>query len=101
LLLAPLAPFITEELWARVGKPYSIHQQRFPVVDPELLKRDLVTVPVQVNGRTRGSIELSPDATEEDAVEAAKAVASLQNHLGGAKIRRVVYVPGRILNVVV
>jgi len=101
LLLAPLAPFITEELWSKLGKPYSIHQQRFPEVDAELLKRDLVTVPVQVNGRTRGSVELSPDATEEEAVAAARAVPALQHHLGSADIRRVVYVSGRILNLVV
>jgi leucyl-tRNA synthetase len=100
LLLAPLAPFMSEELWARLGKPYSIHQQRFPEVDARLLRRDVVTVPVQVSGRTRGSLEISPDATQEEAVAAAKATPALRNYLANATLQRVVYVPGRILNLV-
>ncbi len=100
LLLAPFAPFITEELWTRLGEPYSIHQQRFPEVDPELLKCDFGTLPVQVNGKTRGTVEISPNATEAEAIAAAKAAPALRSHLS-ADFRRVVYVPGRILNIVI
>jgi leucyl-tRNA synthetase len=100
LLLAPFAPHIAEELWARLGKPYSIHQQRFPTADPTLLVCSLVPVAVQVNGRTRGLVELTPDAAEADAVQAARRVAAVRQVLEGATLRRVIYVPGRIINLV-
>jgi len=94
-LLAPFCPHITEELWRRLGKPYSIHQQSFPVADPVLLDTESVRIAVQVNGRTRGQLQLAPDATEREAVEAAAALGVI----GVAAIRRVVYVPRRVLNV--
>jgi leucyl-tRNA synthetase len=100
LMLAPLAPFITEELWARLGKPYSIHQQRFPQADPQLLVRETVTVAVQINGRTRATIELPSNAEQEEAVQVAKRLPALHRYLDGVSIRRVVYVPRRILNIV-
>jgi leucyl-tRNA synthetase len=100
LMLAPLAPFITEELWERLGKPYSIHQQRFPHADPPLLGRETVTVAVQINGRTRATIELPSDAEQAEAVQVAKCVPALRRYLDGVSIRRVVYVPRRILNLV-
>ena len=61
VMLAPFAPHISEELWLRIGKPYSIHQQAWPKANPDLLVLDTVTVAVQVNGRTRGLIQISPD----------------------------------------
>jgi leucyl-tRNA synthetase len=100
LMLAPLAPFITEELWERLGKPYPIHQQRFPQADPQLLVRETVTVAVQINGRTRATIELPSDAEQEEAFQVAKRLPALRRYLDGMSIRRVVYVPGRILNIV-
>jgi leucyl-tRNA synthetase len=101
MLLAPFAPHIAEELWARLGKPYSIHRQPFPAADPGLLALDLVRVAVQVNGRTRGVVELAPDADQAQAVEAARRVPAVQQHVGDRAVRRVVYVPGRVLNLVV
>jgi leucyl-tRNA synthetase len=101
LMLAPFAPYITEELWHRLGKPYSIHQQAFPQPDPDLLIREKVSVALQINGRTRGQLELSPNASEEEAVEAAKQLPSVQSHLREASIKRVVYVPSRIINIVI
>jgi leucyl-tRNA synthetase len=100
LMLAPMAPHITEELWQRLGKSYSIHQQTFPKADPAFLIRERVSVAVQVNGRIRGQLELSPNASEEEAVEAAKELPSVQSHLRGASIKRVVYVPSRIISIV-
>jgi leucyl-tRNA synthetase len=99
-MLAPLAPFITEELWERLGKPYSIHRQRFPHADPALLGGEIVTVAVQINGRTRATIELPSDAEQEEAVQVAKRVPALRRYLDDVSIRRVVYVPRRILNLV-
>jgi leucyl-tRNA synthetase len=101
LLLAPFAPHVCEELWARLGKPYSIHQQRLPAADPALLRVTTVAVAVQLNGRTRGIVRLSPDASQSDAVEAAHGLPSLRQHLGhDGAVERVVYVPGRVLNLV-
>jgi leucyl-tRNA synthetase len=94
-LLAPFAPHIAEELWSRLGKPYSIHQQPFPVASEALIAVEQVRVAVQLNGRTRGVINLAPDAPQEQAVEAARQALP---HAPAA--RRVVYVPGRIINLV-
>jgi leucyl-tRNA synthetase len=101
LLLAPFAPHIAEELWERIGRPYSIHQQAWPVADPALLARELETIAVQVNGRSRGTVELSAGAAEAEAVEAACQVETVQRFLNGSPIRRVVYVPGRAINLVI
>jgi leucyl-tRNA synthetase len=90
-LLAPFAPHLAEELWARRGQPYSVHQQPFPVADPALLAIESQRIAVQVNGRTRGTIALPPGASEAEAIAAAR-------HL--AQGNRVVYVPGRVLNFV-
>ena len=100
LLLAPFAPHLTEELWEQLGKPYSIHQQLLPTADPALLTEDVVTVAIQVNGRTRGRVELPPDAAEEEAVARAREVGAVQAQLDGRPLDRVIYVPGRIINFV-
>jgi leucyl-tRNA synthetase len=101
LLLAPFAPHITEELWARIGRSYSIHQQAWPAVDPALLVRATETIAIQINGRPRGTVALPTGASESEAVEAARQVDSIQRHMNGSAIRRVVYVPGRIINLVI
>lgn len=100
LLLAPFAPHITEELWSRLGRPYSIHQQPFPAADREVLGQATVSVAVQVNGRTRGTVELSPDATEQEALTAIDSLASVRSQVDNGSIRRVIYVPSRVINIV-
>jgi leucyl-tRNA synthetase len=94
-MLAPFAPHIAEEMWSRLGKPYSIHQQPFPVASESLITVEQVRVAVQLNGRTRGVINLAPDAPEDQAVAAARQALP---HAPGPG--RVVYVPGRIINFV-
>lgn len=101
LLLAPLAPHITEELWERRGRPYSIHQQAWPSFDAELARDDVVEVAVQVNGKVRAHVPLAVDAPEEEAREAALADERVRQFLDGKEPRRVIYVPGRLINVVV
>jgi leucyl-tRNA synthetase len=93
-LLAPFAPHLAEELWARLGQPYSVHQQPFPVAEAALLGQRTQRVAVQVNGRTRGAIQLIPGASEADAIAAARAVVPTPS------AGRVVYVAGRVLNFV-
>ncbi|MGE5596509.1 MAG: class I tRNA ligase family protein, partial [Hyphomicrobiales bacterium] len=101
LLAAPLAPHITEELWSRLGKPYSIHQQRWPRFDPDLARDEEVEIVLQVNGKVRDRLTLPAGATEEQARAAAFASPRMAELLGGKEPRRVIYVPGRLLNVVV
>ncbi|HET9223645.1 MAG TPA: leucine--tRNA ligase, partial [Roseiflexaceae bacterium] len=101
LLLAPFAPHIAEELWERIGRPYSIHQQAWPTADAALLVRETETIAIQINGRTRATVELPAGTSQAEAVEAARQVETVQRYLNGAAMRRVVYVPGRIINLVV
>jgi leucyl-tRNA synthetase len=101
LLAAPLVPHITEELWAARGLPYSIHQQAWPVYDAALAAEDEVEIVVQVNGKVRDRITLPAGATEQAAVAAAVASAKVAEALGGKDPRKVVYVAGRLVNVVV
>ena len=99
IMLAPFAPHLAEELWSRLGQPYSVHQQPFPEADQRLLKTDHARVAVQVNGRTRGTIDLAYDASEADAIAAARALRSIEPSLVAAT--RTIYVPGRVLNLVI
>ncbi len=101
LLIAPLAPHITEELWEKLGKPYSIHLQRWPAYDPALVGEEEVEVVVQVNGKVRGHVRLAPDAPEEAARARALELERVRAALDGKQPRRVVYVPGKLLNFVV
>jgi len=100
-LLAPFAPHITEELWERAGETGSVHRAEWPAYDESVLARDTREVTVQVNGKRRGSVVLAPDAPEVEALAAVRALPAVAAALGGNEPGRVVYVPGRILNLVV
>ena len=100
IMLAPFAPHLAEHFWEQLGKEGSVHQQPWPAYDPSLLAASETEVVVQVNGRRRGSISLSPDGAEEEAAELARAIPMVAAALGGKEPRRVVYVPGRIVNLV-
>ena len=100
LLLAPFAPHLAEELWARLGKPYSIHQQQFPVASAAVLEVETLPVAVQVDGRTRGLVQLAPQASEAEALEAARHIDTARTALEQASVTRVIYVPRRIINLV-
>ena len=101
LLLAPSCPHIAEELWQRLGKPYSIHQQSWPQWQPELAKDEVITVVVQVNGRVRDKVEVEADASEEVVTRAALASVGAQRHLQGKTVQKIVYAPGKVVNIVV
>jgi leucyl-tRNA synthetase len=101
LVLSPFAPHIAEELWERLGHPESLAYEPWPEADPARLARDTVEIPVQVNGRLRGRVSVPAGAAEEAVVEAALAVPALAAHVGGKPIRKRIYVPGRLLNLVV
>jgi leucyl-tRNA synthetase len=101
LLMAPACPHVAEELWSRTGRPYSIHQQSWPESIPELTVEEIITLVVQVNGRVRARLEMPADITEEEAREAALAEENVQRYTEDRQIKRVIYVPGRLVNVVV
>ena len=100
LLTAPLAPYITEELWERLGKPYSIHFANWPTADEAFLKQDEIEVVVQVNGKVRDRLTLPSDADEAAARAAMFASERIAALLQGKEPRRVIYVPGKLLNIV-
>jgi leucyl-tRNA synthetase len=100
LLLAPMAPHLTEELWARRGRPYSIHQQRWPEADPAIAADELVELVVQVDGKLRDRLMVPPDTAAEEIERLALASERVQAHLDGQPPARVVHIPGRLVNVV-
>ena len=100
LLLAPFAPHIAEELWARLGGPYSVHRQAWPTYEEALTAQETVTLAVQVNGRVRDRLTVPAEITKAEARERALNCDGIRRHLDGCRVARVVYVPGRLVNVV-
>jgi leucyl-tRNA synthetase len=96
-LVAPFAPHLAEHLWESLAGEGSVHAAAWPAADESLLKTASVSVTVQVNGKRRGEVLLAPDAPEEEALAAARALSAIAT-VGEPK--RVIYVPGRILNLV-
>ena len=101
LMLAPMAPHVAEEMWERTGHAYSIHQQLFPTWDDELAAEEEITLVVQVNGKVRDRIPVPAGIAEADARELALGSQRVQSHIDGKTLKNVVYVPGRLVNVVV
>ncbi|MES2225251.1 MAG: class I tRNA ligase family protein [Patescibacteria group bacterium] len=99
-LLAPFAPHLCEELWQLAGGTGSIHLATWPEANPALLVEDTVVIGVQVAGKRRGEITISPSASEEEAVQAALLDPGVAKALGGAKPGQIVYREGRILNLI-
>jgi leucyl-tRNA synthetase len=101
LLLAPGFPHIAEELWAKLGQPYSVHRQSWPTWDEELAKEDTVEIAVQINGKVRDKIEVPTDIEEIEAKAKALAAEGTQRYMEGKTPAKVIYVPGRLVNIVV
>ena len=101
LLLAPCCPHIAEELWARTGRTYSIHQQPWPAFSAELAAEEVITLIVQINGKVRARIEMPADIGEVEAKATALADENVQRHIGDQQVRKTIYVPGRLVNIVV
>ncbi len=99
-MLAPVTPHIAEELWARQGKPYSIHQQSWPVVDETAAAEEEITLVVQVNGKLRDRIRVAADISDEEARAQALASETVQKFIEGEEIRQVIIVSGRLVNIV-
>jgi leucyl-tRNA synthetase len=101
LMVAPLAPHLAEELWKRLGHNESLAHGPFPVADPQYLVEDTVEYPVQVNGKVRGRISVAADADADTLESAALADDKVQAFLEGATPKKVIVVPGRLVNLVV
>jgi leucyl-tRNA synthetase len=100
LLLAPMAPHITEELWSRRGKPYSIHQQVWPTFDPALVATEMIELPVQVDGKLRDRLTVAPETARDEIERLALASERVQAYLKGRAPQKVVHIPGRLVNIV-
>jgi len=100
VLLAPAAPHITEELWARRGRPYSVHQQPWPTFDPSLAAADEIELPVQVDGKLRDRLLVAAGTAPEEIERLALASERVQAYLQGRAPRRVIQIPGKLVNVV-
>jgi len=99
-LLAPFAPYITEELWNHLGNQKSIHISSWPIFDPESIRPVTITIPVQVNGRVRDHIVIASDTPEDEIKRLALATEQVQRFTADQNVLKVIYVPGRIVNVV-
>ncbi|HAF48257.1 MAG TPA: leucine--tRNA ligase [Anaerolineaceae bacterium] len=100
-MLAPVCPHIAEEIWCQTGYEYSIHNQAWPQVDVEATHEEEITLIVQVNGKLRDRLVVPVNITEAQAKQAALDSENVQNFIEGKQPRKVIYVPGRLVNIVV
>lgn len=101
LQMAPMAPHIAEELWERTGHKGSIHLELLPEFDEALTTTETITLVVQVNGKVRDQVEVSADIDQDGAVAAAKGLEKIAGYLEGMTEVKLIYVPGRLVNIVV
>ena len=101
LLLAPAAPYVTDELWRARGKEVSVHASSWPDYDPAVAKDDTVTMVVQVNGKVRDRIDVSADITAADAEEIARGLEKIQSYLAEGEVRKVIVREPNLVNLVI
>jgi len=101
LLLAPSLPHVAEELWQKIGNEYSVHNQSWPVWDEELAREDEITLVVQVNGKLRDRITVPASITETEAKEQSLESERVKTYLQGKETVKTIYVPGKLVNIVV
>jgi leucyl-tRNA synthetase len=100
-LLAPITPHISEALWSAIRMPGDIHHTDWPEPDEQALTREQIELVIQVNGKTRGSLAIAASASRDDVEAAARAHPLVQKHAEGLTVRKVVVVPGRLVNLVI
>ena len=100
-MLNPMAPFISQELWTRLGNEGYVQRADWPVADPDLIKVDHVTMVVQVSGKLRDKIEVPADIGEAEMKERALASEKVRAHIDGHEIVKTVVVPPKLVNLVV
>lgn len=100
-IVEPYAPHVAEELWLLTGHDTSISATEWPQFDPSLAKDDMITMAIQVMGKTRATIEVEPDISKDDFLAKAKADPKVAKYLEGKTIVKEIYVPGKIVNLVI
>ena len=100
-LMSPMTPHLSEELWEKMGEKSLLAQQPWPAVDEDQLTDNTITMPIQVNGKLRGQIEVQKDLSPSDIEKLALADISVQRALNGSKPKKIIVVPSRIVNVVI
>src|SRR4029077_3485426 len=100
-LLSPFAPYLADELWSTLGGEGFLLSRSWPSADAEVAREDSVEIGVQVNGKVRGRIRIARDADQSVALAADNAEPTLATHLAGKTPKKVIYVAGRILNLIV
>jgi len=100
IFLSPFAPFTSEELWKQLGHQDSVHQQPWPKYDPKLIVEETIEIPISVNGKVRDTITVSADAGEEQVKELAQQSERVRTFTSGKQIKKIIYVPKKMLNIV-
>ncbi len=101
LMLAPSVPHFAEELWERIGRPYSVHNQSFPTYDEALAAEDEITLVVQINGKVRARLVAPASIPEDEAIEMALSNDNVRAYTEGKTVVKKIYVPGKLVNIVV
>ena len=101
MLVGPFAPHIADELWQLLGHSDSIQRDHWPIVDTQYLQVDTFTLVVQVNGKVRAQLSIASDVTKEQALDAAKADSHVQEFINGKDVKKEIYIPGKLVNLVV
>ena len=101
ILLSPFAPHLTEELWQRLGRKSSITLEKWPEPNPEFLKEETIALIIQVNGKVRDKIKVKSDISEKEAKELAISQEKIKNWIGDKNIKKVVFIPGKLINIVI
>jgi leucyl-tRNA synthetase len=101
LMMAPYAPHMAEELWARTGHTTSVHLETWPKFDASKIVRNTFELVVQVSGKVRGKIETPVGASQADVIALARGIANVASFVDGKEIVKEIYIPGKLLNIVV
>jgi leucyl-tRNA synthetase len=100
-LLSPFAPHLADEIWEKLGNKDSIYLSEWPEYDENNIEDDVVIIAVQINGKVRDEIEVNKEATQEDVEKVAMNSERVKEHLKNQEIKKVIYINGRILSIVV
>lgn len=101
LILSPFAPFITEEMWERLGNQGSVHIQNWPSYDEEVLKRDIIELVVEINGKVRGRIKINRDSDEKEIEKIILEDPKIKKYIENKEIKKVIHIKNKIINIVV
>jgi len=99
-LVSPFAPHMAEELWEQLGHKESVFDAGWPKYDADLAREQLIDLAVQVQGKMRGTIRVKPDVTKDEALAVAQATPAIARFVTG-DVKKVIFVPGRLLNIVI